>query len=209
MGARIVSAGVACLLMAGGAACAAEPERRQSFSQSLADPQPRTAPSPGSSPVQKRLPRGPQPPDRHFTTRVIYVSDGDTFGGYLSKRGDIVVRIIGIDTPETKDPDLRRPECYGKQASAKLTHLLDGKAVTVAFQPDGRSFDDYGRWLLDVWTPRGKFVAAKMIRGGYARALTIWPNDQHADYLERLERKAKRRDKGMWGACSYRSKSDA
>jgi endonuclease YncB( thermonuclease family) len=54
--------------------------------------------------------------------RVTSVVDGDTFKVKLGKKVE-TVRIIGIDTPETKDP--RKPvQCYGKEASKKLTKLL-------------------------------------------------------------------------------------
>ena len=110
------------------------------------------------------------------------------------------MRIIGIDTPETKDPRKGR-ECYGKESSARLAQLIGGKPVTVALQKKGRTFDIYRRWLLDVWTPKGKFVAAAMVRGGFARTLNIWPNNEHAQFLAKLQHRAKKNERGLWGAC--------
>lgn len=115
---------------------------------------------------------GPPPPERSFQARVVYVSDGDTFGIASARRGVVPVRIIGVDTPETKDPD-RPVECFGRQASRRLRQLIGGSVVTLAFQPERT--DRYGRDLLDVWTPSGRFVAGSLVRGGYGRALEIPP----------------------------------
>src|SRR4051794_38180211 len=54
--------------------------------------------------------------------RVVRVVDGDTIvvdvGG-----GDETVRLIGVDTPETKKPN-HPIECFGEEASHRATELL-------------------------------------------------------------------------------------
>src|SRR5436305_346952 len=63
------------------------------------------------------------PPDA-FAARVLRVVDGDTLiASPAGGAGDVRVRIIGVDTPETVKPDTP-VRCYGPQASAFTKHLL-------------------------------------------------------------------------------------
>jgi micrococcal nuclease len=56
------------------------------------------------------------------------VIDGDTI---QLKNGEIV-RLIGVDTPETKHP--RKPvEYYGKEASAFTRKMVEGKQVRLEY----------------------------------------------------------------------------
>jgi micrococcal nuclease len=72
--------------------------------------------------------------------RVIRVVDGDTI--VLERIGK--VRLIGIDTQETVDP--RRPvQRFGKDASAFMRRLVDGKTVRVEY--DWNRKDKYNRTL--------------------------------------------------------------
>jgi endonuclease YncB( thermonuclease family) len=40
-----------------------------------------------------------------------------------------------------------------------------------------------------------------LLRGGYARTLTIPPNDDRASHYAALERRARSGHRGLWGAC--------
>ena len=51
-----------------------------------------------------------------LVTRVV---DGDTF----EIEGGDKIRLIGVDTPETKHPQ-KRKECFGETASLKLKELV-------------------------------------------------------------------------------------
>ena len=64
---------------------------------------------------------------------VLRVIDGDTFIVQIAGVTDYV-RIIGVDTPETKDP--RKPvQCFGPEASAKAKELLLGKKIRLETDP--------------------------------------------------------------------------
>ena len=149
--------------------------------------------------AQAGAPPAPSPQDS-FRARVVYVSDGDTFGISSRKRGTVPVRIIGVDTPETKRPDAP-VECYGRQATRKLRSMIDGTVVTLAYQRERR--DRFGRDLLDVWTESGRFVAGTLVGKGFGRELSIWPNTRYEPYLERAEKRARSRDRGLWSQCSH------
>lgn len=131
--------------------------------------------------------------------RVTSVVDGDTFKIKLGKKVE-TVRIIGIDTPETKDP--RKPvQCYGQEASKKLTKLMRGKTVTLEKNP-AEERDKYKR-LLRYVSLKGKDIGAGMIGDGYAFSYKMFPHPRLEDY-NALEKEAKEDAKGLWGSvCDY------
>ena len=77
------------------------------------------------------------------------VVDGDTIK--VSMNGKVeTLRLIGIDTPETKDP--RKPvQCFGAEASRKATELLAGQKVRLEADASQGERDKYGRLLRYVW----------------------------------------------------------
>ncbi|HEV7460562.1 MAG TPA: thermonuclease family protein [Solirubrobacteraceae bacterium] len=129
-------------------------------------------------------------------TRVV---DGDTvrvrFGGR-----DEAVRYIGMDTPETVKPNAP-VQCFGKAASAANHRLVGGARVELRLDAEPR--DRYGRLLAYLYRRAdGLFVNAELVRGGFARTLTIPPNIGHAAELGALERQARADRRGLWGACT-------
>lgn len=123
--------------------------------------------------------------------------DGDTL--YVDGES---VRLIGIDTPETVDPN-EPVACYGKAASRKLAELLPiGAHVGLVY--DVERTDQYDRTLAYVYRATdGLFVNAYLVRHGYAKTLTIPPNVAHADQFPRLQAQAQKVDAGLWGQCDY------
>jgi micrococcal nuclease len=114
------------------------------------------------------------------------------------------VRLIGIDTPETKKPN-SPVECYGPEASAFTTSLLPvGSVVRIERDVVGR--DDYGRLLgyVHLLTGHGAdtFVNMEIIRRGYATPLTIEPNSVFASEFAEAARDAEAAALGLWAACS-------
>jgi micrococcal nuclease len=150
------------------------------------------------------------PAEQAVSAQVIRVIDGDTIEVSIAGR-DEDVRYIGIDTPETVKPDTP-VQCYGPQASAENHGLVDGRTLRLVFDRERR--DVYGRLLAYVYTgargqagkTRGearkpRFVNAALVRDGYARTLAIPPNTAHASLLARLQARAGRAGRGLWGAC--------
>lgn len=147
-------------------------------------------------------PAGPPGADRpassgsRVAADVTRVVDGDTIAVSLDGR-DEEVRLIGIDTPETVDPD-EPVQCFGPEASALTHQLLTGRRVDLEFDAERR--DVYGRLLAYVYLD-GRLVNAMLARRGLARTLTIAPNDSMAPLFERLVADAAAADRGLWGAC--------
>jgi micrococcal nuclease len=130
---------------------------------------------------------------RAFVTRAI---DGDTIEVRIGGRTD-EVRYIGVDTPETVKPGTP-VQCFGPPASDYNHSLVERRWVRLVFDRERR--DVYGRLLAYVYLGR-RFVNARLAALGYARTLTIPPNDSHARLFHRLARRAALAGRGLWGAC--------
>jgi micrococcal nuclease len=133
---------------------------------------------------------------REARAYVVRAVDGDTIEVRIGKRLEDV-RYIGIDTPETVKPDTP-VQCFGPRASDFNHHLVEHRWVQLVFGVERR--DIYGRLLAYVHLGR-RFVNASLVRRGLARSLTIPPNDRFAPLFQRLELRAARVGRGLWGAC--------
>jgi micrococcal nuclease len=132
---------------------------------------------------------------------VEHVVDGDTIDVLIDGTEERI-RFTGIDTPEKARLDTGTPaECFGDEATAFTESLLPvGTAVRLERDVVGR--DDYGRILAYVYRAGdGIFVNYEIVRQGYARPLTIPPNETHADLMVMAARDAERDDVGLWSAC--------
>ncbi len=96
--------------------------------------------------------------------QVIHVIDGDTFEIMFKGKRE-KVRILGIDTPEWKQPGYQ-------QASDFLRDLIDGQTVELEFQTLKADRDHYHRLLCNVYLIQGKKVldvGKKMLDQGLAK----------------------------------------
>lgn len=129
---------------------------------------------------------------------VIEVVDGDT----IKIEGDVTVRLLGIDTPETKDPR-KSVQCFGKEASNETKRLVEGKVVIL--EKDVSETDKYRRLLRYVFLPledgRLLFVNDYLIREGFARALTYPPDVKYTEQFLQGQQDAKESSRGLWGRC--------
>jgi micrococcal nuclease len=131
-----------------------------------------------------------------LTAKVTRVVDGDTVEAVVDGRTEDV-RYIGVDTPESVKPDTP-VQCYALRASHFNEDLVEGETVRLVFDAERR--DVYGRLLAYVYLG-DEFVNAELVRRGYARTLTIPPNDRYADRFAELAREAADAGRGLWGAC--------
>ncbi|WP_420450708.1 thermonuclease family protein [Ilumatobacter sp.] len=128
------------------------------------------------------------------------VVDGDTIDVAIDGRSERV-RLIGIDTPETKRPN-SPVECFGPEASAHVATLI-AAGTAVRIERDVVPRDVYGRLLGYVFRAEdGLFVNDEMVRRGFARPLTIEPNSAHARRFVESARTAEADDLGLWANCS-------
>lgn len=125
--------------------------------------------------------------------KVIWAIDGDT----IEIEGGERVRYIGIDTPETVDPE-KPVECFGKEATAENKKLTEGK--TVRLKKDITNRDKYGRLLRFVFVG-DDFINLKLVQLGFARSATYPPDLKYQAEFLQAEREAKESKKGLWSAC--------
>jgi micrococcal nuclease len=136
------------------------------------------------------------PPPRSVMAYVVRVVDGDTIEVKLDGHREDV-RYIGIDTPETVKPGTS-VQCFGPRAHRFNARLVTHRRVRLVFGVERR--DAYGRLLAYVYLGR-RFVNAELARRGFARTLTIPPNDRFARRFKWLQTAAARAGRGLWGAC--------
>lgn len=121
----------------------------------------------------------------------IRVIDGDT----IVLDGNERVRLIGVDTPETKDP--RKPvQAFGQEAYEFTKSMVEGKKVRPEY--DQNKIDKYGRTLAYVYLDDGTFLNAQIIMQGYGHAYTAFPF-KYMENFRNYERMARERGLGLWG----------
>jgi micrococcal nuclease len=109
-------------------------------------------------------------------------------------------RLIGVNTPETKDP--RKPvERFGKEASRFTTSLLKNQLVRLEIQKVPTSRDRYGRLLAYVFLQAdGLLVNKEVIRQGYGHAYLKYPYDSaRMEECRAAEQGAWKHERGLWG----------
>lgn len=141
----------------------------------------------------------PAPPADAFRATVERVVDGDTFFARRDGRR-LRVRLIGIDAPESVQPEAP-VECFGPDAARALAALLPAGTAFSGAHGAGGEVDQFGRQLWDVWLEDGRFVQAELVRQGAVEARSYPPHTEHADLLDRLEDEARRDDAGLHGRC--------
>jgi micrococcal nuclease len=142
----------------------------------------------------------------YAVTRVV---DGDTDEVSIDGRS-VKLRLIGIDTPETKDP--RKPvQCFGQEASARAETLLTGRKVWIEYDTSQDRRDRYGRDLVYVWLDDHTMFNEVMVRDGFAHEYTYdRPYRYQAQFLS-AQTKAKAAGLGFWSlqTCSGDTKKKA
>lgn len=145
------------------------------------------------------LPQGAEPCRNPVLGTVVSVTDGDTIK-VETGRGRESVRLIGIDTPEVdhSGPD---DDCFGEEAKAYLTAMLNGDRVWLTF--DAECEDHFGRTLAYVHrgTEEYPFVQRMLLQGGWASAYAVQPNVSFRSMFESDQSGAMASSAGMWGSC--------
>jgi micrococcal nuclease len=132
---------------------------------------------------------------------VTAVVDGDTIKVRNDAGGTFTVRLIGIDTPETKHPS-KPVQCFGVEASAKTAELLP-PGTRVELEMDVQALDRYGRNLAYVWREGAMLmVNQQLVAEGYALTLTIPLNVKYAKQFAEAGRVARENGLGLWSACA-------
>jgi endonuclease YncB( thermonuclease family) len=129
---------------------------------------------------------------------VTRFTDGDTISVDMNGTKE-TIRMIGVDTPETHDPDVS-VQCYGPAASAYTKNLIGQSKVRLEADPTNQNRDRYNRLLRYVYLPDGRLVQAELIKNGYGFAYTSFPFTKSEEFVK-LQEQAKTASKGLWGNC--------
>ena len=132
------------------------------------------------------------------TFTVVNVVDGDTIDLDIGdgKFDHTRVRLLGMDTPETKSPKV--PEMYfGQQATQYAIEQAQGKQVTVMLDTVSDVRDMYQRLLAYIRLPDGRILNEELITNGFAYTDLRF---QHSDYDKyvHLQDKAVENKIGLW-----------
>jgi micrococcal nuclease len=122
--------------------------------------------------------------------KVTRVIDGDTL---LLINGE-KVRLIGVNTPETKHPQ-KPVEYFGKEAHLFTKQMIEGKEARFEF--DRQKRDRYRRLLAYVYLLDGTFLNAEIIKQGYGFAYTKF-RFKYMEEFRRYEREARENRRGLW-----------
>lgn len=135
-----------------------------------------------------------------YSISVVSVTDGDTIKVDLNGKTE-TIRLIGIDTPETKDPR-KTVQCFGQEASAKMTGLVSGQSVSLEADPTQEESDKYGRLLRYVFLSDGTNVNLLMIKEGYAHEYTYDLPYKYQKEFRQAETDARTKNLGLWSPTS-------
>lgn len=139
--------------------------------------------------------------------KVVSIIDGDTIK-ILIKGKIEKVRLIGIDTPESRfnkraalqarknGKSMEEIIKLGKMAKEHLrSYIRRGDTVFLEFDVQKR--DRYGRLLAYVWKDHA-LINKKMVCDGYAYPLTIPPNVKYTDVFRTCFKRAVEDNLGLW-----------
>lgn len=127
------------------------------------------------------------------SAKVERVVDGDTLEVLIKGKKE-KIRLIGVDTPETKKP--HTPVMYyGKEASDYTKKRLEKQSVELEWDID--KYDPYQRLLAYVWIGDELFNRT-LVKEGYARMATFPPNVKYADLFKKDQEEARNMQKGLW-----------
>lgn len=137
------------------------------------------------------------------TARVVRVVDGDTLNVRLPTGATVNVRLIGIDSPETRKAGTR-VQCGGPAATARMKRLAlrggTGRTVTLTTDPTQARADRYDRPLVYV-SAGGVDFGRTMISSGWAKVYATSPPFARAAGYRRAQASAKAARRGAWRTC--------
>ncbi|MFN3869878.1 MAG: thermonuclease family protein [Aquificaceae bacterium] len=159
-------------------------------------------------------PQKSEPVEDRVPCKVVRVVDGDTFRCTLNNGEEVRVRLIGVDTPESKANEKARrdAEKSGKSVeeivkmgklSAEFTKKLLPKEEVVYLEFDVQRTDKYGRLLAYAWLSDGRMLNEVLIKEGYAQVYTIPPNVKYQDRFLAAQKYARENNKGLWGMGGF------
>jgi micrococcal nuclease len=133
------------------------------------------------------------------TAVVLKVVDGDTVDVKDDVRGRLRIRLLGIDTPETKKPHYT-VGCWGPEATEFAQYTLIGQRVAVIADPSQDRTDRYGRTLAYLDRADGWDYSIEAARAGAAHSYIYGGVPaQRYQQIAAAEQEARDAGRGLWG----------
>ena len=120
------------------------------------------------------------------------IVDGDTFVLDTGEK----VRLIGVDCPESQDPN-KPVEYFSDESKQFVEKLILGKEVRLEY--GNERTDKYGRLLCYVWVEDTVLVNLEIIKNGFGTAYLRFSHAKEEEFLE-AEIQARRQAVGMWAS---------
>jgi micrococcal nuclease len=161
--------------------------------------------APATPPVTPPAPPAAQttPKALSVRARITSVVDGDTLKVRLANDVKTTVRLVGIDSPETKKPGTP-VQCGGRAATARMKQLAfrngRGRSVTITTDPTQDLTDRYGR-LLSYVSATGADFGRSMVSSGWATTYVYKVRFQRVDRYRSTENAARSAHRGVHGRC--------
>jgi micrococcal nuclease len=133
------------------------------------------------------------------TAVVLKVVDGDTIDIRDDIRGRLRVRVLGIDTPETKKPGYT-VGCWAPEATEFARSTMVGQRVAFVTDPTQDRTDRFGRTLAYLVRADGWDYSIEAARAGMAHSYVYGgiPVARHAA-IAAAEQEARDTRRGLWG----------
>ena len=131
---------------------------------------------------------------------VARVVDGDTIR-VATDDGEVRVRLIGIDTPETVSPN-EPVGCFGPEASAQAERLLAGTSVYLELDASQGDTDRFGRVLAYAWQDEHTMFNYAMVRDGFATEYTYDAPYAYQREFRSAQAGARAAGLGLWSAAT-------
>lgn len=131
---------------------------------------------------------------------VLYVVDGDTLNASIDGE-DVRIRFLGVDTPESVNPDPARNCEEGKTASNYTKNLIpEGSQIWLEY--DQEHTDKYDRvlayvYLSDVYSLENT-AQYHLLADGMAHCMPIKPNTKYQNEFATFEETARQNAAGFW-----------
>lgn len=135
------------------------------------------------------------PTDADGPYKVVYVTDGDTFKVQIGSE-EVTVRLIGIDTPESKHPEQTKNTDEGLVSTEFTKDMLLYNDVYLEY--DQSKTDTYGRVLAYAYLEDGEMVNKILVEEGIARIMTVPPNIKYQEVFESAYEDARLKNVGFF-----------
>lgn len=133
------------------------------------------------------------------TAVVLNVVDGDTIDIRDDVRGRLRVRVLGIDSPETKKPGYT-VGCWGPEATEFARTEMLGRQVALVLDPTQDRTDRYGRTLAYLVRADNWDYSVEAARAGAARSYVYGGAPvSRSSAITAAEREARDAKRGLWG----------